>query len=75
MATETTKWWENYGNLIALANALYDDGALTGASEAIAFFEKPWKWTREHERLAAGKPVLGDDDGDCEEETEFEASP
>lgn len=41
-------WHEDHSNLIGLATWLESESLLGDASEAIAFFEKPWKWDREY---------------------------
>lgn len=48
-------WFTNLDNVVELARSLNEQGILTGASDAIDFFEKPWKWTPEWESFQAAK--------------------
>ena len=48
-------WWENYDNLLELANFLRRNEVLVTASEAIYLFSKPWKWDKEWRELEALK--------------------
>ena len=37
-------WYNSGDTMINVANILEDEGYLSTASDAIRFFEKPWKW-------------------------------
>lgn len=59
-ANDPRKWIEDHGEVVAFAGALRDAGYFEGddaVANVIAYFEKPWKWTDEHDRwAAAGRP-------------------
>lgn len=42
-------WWDDPDECVTFARWLIVDGALTSAVDALAFFEKPWKWDPEHD--------------------------
>ena len=46
-ATKTDKWFSDFGNVLALAEYLEDEGELSTVRATIRFFEKPWKWETE----------------------------
>lgn len=47
---DNRKWYETHDNLVGLAEWLDSECSnFIDASEAIRFFEKPWKWTREYD--------------------------
>jgi len=49
------KWWENYENIIKVADYLAQDMG-SAAVELVEFLRKPWKWTIEyHEMLEEEK--------------------
>ena len=47
------EWHGDYDNVLALANWLDDESCFESATDAIYFFEKPWKWSREWELYQA----------------------
>lgn len=48
-----SEWWQDHANVVAVAEWANEVGEITTASEAIAFFEKPWhypEWWAEYQR-------------------------
>ncbi len=41
------EWYETPANVLGLADWLNDGGWFSTPQDALRFFEKPWKWTRE----------------------------
>ena len=38
------KWFDEQGNVLALARHMVSEGLIETPEELIYFFEKPWKW-------------------------------
>ena len=58
------KWFESHDNLIELAHWLLVDGWFTYPIDLLRYFEKPWKWEPEWDKMKAGptEEQLGLDD-------------
>ena len=58
------KWFESHDNRIELAHWLLVDGWFTYPIDMLRYFEKPWKWTAEWDKMNAGptEEQLGLDD-------------
>lgn len=57
-----TKWFESHDELVWFAAVLTDAGEFPEAADLLRFFEKPWKWTPEHDEWARlGRPSRVDD--------------
>ena len=58
------KWFESHDNLIELAHWLLVDGWFTYPIDLLRYFEKPWKWEDEWDKMNAGptEEQLGLDD-------------
>ena len=58
------KWFESHDNLIELAHWLLVDGWFTYPIDLLRYFEKPWKWQPEWDKMKAGptEEQLGLDD-------------
>tara|TARA_R100000458_G_C8264109_1_gene239356 strand:- start:276 stop:455 length:180 start_codon:yes stop_codon:yes gene_type:complete len=41
------KWFDEHGNVLALARHMVSEGLIETPEELICFFEKPWKWGNE----------------------------
>lgn len=55
-------WWTEHDELVRFAHVLDGNGEFADASDAIYFFEKPWKWEEEHvEWVNASRPEEGYD--------------
>lgn len=48
-APQTDAWWQDHDEITGFASALVEGGRLISASDVLYFFEKPWKWTAEHD--------------------------
>ena len=67
---QTDVWYASGDNVLSAAYILEQECVLRSASEAIDFFEKPWKWEADMQGLVSEleKCAGEDDDGDdCEE--------
>lgn len=51
------EWYDDRDEVLAFARTLVDRGEITDLDALLYFFEKPWKWTPEHEAYTAG--VIG----------------
>ena len=60
MSSET-HWYEAHSELLRFAIILRDAGAFDGEDpidRVLYYFEKPWKWSGEHDRwIALGRPI------------------
>lgn len=45
------EWWKDHAELVHTASWLVDRCELSTPDDVVAFFEKPWKWTEEHELM------------------------
>lgn len=62
MTVELLKEWHCcHDNLTTLARHLIDEEGYD-AEQMLRFFEKPWKWTEEWERLQATGTILKPED-------------
>lgn len=54
------KWYDDTDNCVALAYWLEEHGSFRTTADCIYFFEKPWKWDREHDLWLLWKAAEGD---------------
>lgn len=53
-------WYADHDEVVTFARALVDANVITTVDESLYYFEKPWKWTAEHDAWAqCGKPLDG----------------
>ena len=54
---DTKDWWQDHDERLSFARTLAESHLLTTVADTLYYFEKPWKWTTEHERwVQAGRP-------------------
>ncbi len=56
------QWFTDYEELLSFARVLEECGAFVEDTKMLlTYFEKPWKWTPEHEKwIALGRPIASD---------------
>jgi hypothetical protein len=55
-------WYERQDDVLAFARVMVDDSRIQTLDEALDYFEKPYKWDREHKIWEDhGMPSEGDD--------------
>ena len=50
---DNTEWWEDRSYVTEFGRLLYEADILDIAPLIMDYFEKPWKWTPEHEAWVA----------------------
>ncbi len=53
------QWWESDENVMALGQALDDEGFFPTTKDVLYYMQKPWKWTREYAYFLTHKTMEG----------------
>jgi hypothetical protein len=59
MSTLDVDWTTNYGEIVAFGRVLAEVGEFITLDDLLYYFEKPHKWSNDHESwVAAGRPQM-----------------